>query len=556
MSFLLKITAGKNTGSEFTLRDGKNLVGRSRSSDIRVFNEDVSGKHFSIDITGETATLNNISGYGTRVDGVLVHQAIELASGQVIEAGKTLKFIFEATGSEEAAEAENNTLELTGVTKFVGDAESSEDNSDSSEMTSVTRFADEETAATKFASDVPDEENAEENMEETSITKFASDIPEEEEEQESIEETSITKFASDIPEEEEEQESIEETSVTKFAAGIPDEKKDDDADFNDASANSSEGETLLETSFSVKNKGDETVVSDSTRMGYTEMGDKTKVDGSFTSFSKTLSEDSTSSGTEDYEDEQGVFFADDDLTDSDKTSANETQIVQTRMASMEEINFIKGQIKKQQQGRLLFKFLLFSLFVVLLGIIWMLRAPQQEKILSWPQKSAGAGKIYLTDSEAAFGQGAKQGFFDVYYPQWANAKVMKTSPDSFEIHSFLGKKADVPLVILVQREVSDEFVYEKRAKALQSMLRRLSERKNEQFNFDSTPTTEFLRPASGQSENGIMVDKLAYQRDTGNSFFGILRFFRHGRNAAEQHHNCQQQAQKLLHGIIPFISVS
>ena len=507
MSFLLKITAGKNTGSEFTLRDGKNLVGRSRSSDIRVFNEDVSGKHFSIDINGETATLNNISGYGTRVDGVLVHQSIELASGQVIEAGNTLKFIFEATGSEEASEAENNTLELTGVTKFVGDAESSEESADSSEMTSVTRFSDEQTAATKFSSDLPvkEEEDAEESIEETSVTKFASDIPVKEEDAE---------------------ESIEETSVTKFASGIPDEKKDGDTDFNKTNISSSASETLLETSFSAKTGRDETVVSDSTRMEYTEMGDKTKADGSFTSFAKTLSEDSTASGTEDYEDEQGVFFADDDLAESEKTNANETQIVQTRMASMEEINFIKGQIKKQQQGRLLFKFLLFSLFVVLLGIIWMLRAPQQEKILSWPQKSAG---VYLTDSEAAFGQGAKQGFFDVYYPQWANAKVMRTSPDSFEIHSYLGKKADVPLVILVQREVSDEFVYEKRTKALQSMLRRLSERKNEQFNFDSTPTTEFLRPAAGQSENGIMVDKLAYQRDTGHSFFGILRFFRHGR---------------------------
>ena len=66
MSFLLKITAGKDAGSEFTLHSGKNMVGRSRSSDVRVFNEDVSGKHFSIEIENGVATLQNISSLRAR----------------------------------------------------------------------------------------------------------------------------------------------------------------------------------------------------------------------------------------------------------------------------------------------------------------------------------------------------------------------------------------------------------------------------------------------------------------------------------------------------------
>ena len=84
MRFLLKITTGKGAGSEYTLQAGKNLIGRSRSADVRVFNEDVSGKHFSINVSGDVAMLENISGYGTRVDGVLVQESVELRSGQVI----------------------------------------------------------------------------------------------------------------------------------------------------------------------------------------------------------------------------------------------------------------------------------------------------------------------------------------------------------------------------------------------------------------------------------------------------------------------------------------
>ena len=155
MSFLLKITAGKDAGSEFTLHSGKNMVGRSRSSDVRVFNEDVSGKHFSIEIADGVATLQNISGYGTRVDGVLVHQTIELRSGQVIEAGKSLKFIFEAPETAVESDVDNNGVELTEATKFIGDIQP--DNTgvetDSSEQTSVTKFSDEieQTSITKFA---------------------------------------------------------------------------------------------------------------------------------------------------------------------------------------------------------------------------------------------------------------------------------------------------------------------------------------------------------------------------------------------------------------------
>ena len=517
MSFLLKITAGKDAGSEFTLHSGKNMVGRSRSSDVRVFNEDVSGKHFSIEIENGVATLQNISGYGTRVDGVLVHQTIELRSGQVIEAGKSLKFIFEAPETSIPQEIDNNDQELTQATKFIGDiqADNTAVEPDSSEQTSVTKFADdiEQTSVTKFAADVQNE-SAEETIEQTSVTKFAADIADikDETEEDIAEQTSVTKFAESVLAEQNDHTSVSSDNKTEIGTVV--------SDMPESSPDETSNETASETN------GFSTV----TRVANTEIGDSTKIDNSgsnFFSISSQNNESNTdSSDSDDILEEQGMFFDEEDLDESEKTNANETQIVQTRMASMDEINFIKNQIKKQQQSRLFFKFLIFSLFVVLLGVIWMLKSPPQEKVLSWPQQKNGDNIIYLTKRIAVLDQGFQNGGFDIYYPDWKNSKVVPVNPNIVEIHTFLGKEADVPLIITVQREISDEFVYENRINALQSTLRRLSERKNEQFNFDSSPTSEFLRPDFGESENGLLVDKLAYQRDTGNSFFGILRFFR------------------------------
>ena len=409
-------------------------------------------------------------------------------------------------------------MELTEATKFIGDIQPDNTGAelDSSEQTSVTKFSDE--------------------IEQTSITKFASDVQEEPTE-ENIEETSVTKFVADITDgnDEIEDDVSEQTSITNFADSVITEQDDNSSN---STANATEIGTVV-SNISKTNIGEisnETVsesdsISNVTQLANTEVGDQTKIensDSSFFSISSQNNENDTGiSDSDELLEEQGMFFDEEDLDESEKTNANETQIVQTRMASMDEINFIKSQIKKQQQSRLFFKFLIFSLFVVLLGVIWMLKSPPQEKVLSWPQQKNGNNTVYLTKQIAVFNQGFQTGGFEIYYPDWNNAKVVSVNPNVTEIHTFLGKNADVPLLITVQREISEEFVYENRTNALQNTLRRLSERKNEQFNFDSSPSSEFLTPNWGEAENGILVDKLAYQRDTGNSFFGILRFFRY-----------------------------
>lgn len=220
----------------------------------------------------------------------------------------------------------------------------------------------------------------------------------------------------------------------------------------------------------------------------------------------------------------GALFMDDDI---DKTNVNETHMVQTRMANMDEINFIKGQIKKQQQNRFYMKFILFALVAGLLLVVWKLRAPQHERVVSWPRNAEGA---FNTGFISPFDNGTQQGGFDMYYPLWdipGYTEVDTSVPDTVIIKTFLGKRADVRLNITLTKEKSESFIHEKRADALENALVRLAASGDGLYNIDRNYRREFLVPPFGDSENGLVCDIVTYQRELdGHAWAGVLRFFR------------------------------
>ena len=71
-------------------------------------------------------------------------------------------------------------------------------------------------------------------------------------------------------------------------------------------------------------------------------------------------------------------------------------------------------------------------------------------------------------------------------------------------------------------------VYETRENALKSVLKKLAESPNEIYNFEGNVTTDYFDAWDGAAENGIPYDIVQYQRDKGSSWYGVLRFFRHG----------------------------
>jgi len=118
--FKLTVEKGEPAGAVYELRPGENTLGRSRSAAIRLSAPDVSGLHARIHVAGDGARIENLSQFGTRIDGVPVTGEVALADGQRIEVGKaTLLRVGLAAAEAEAKTGEGGALEppAAGVTR-------------------------------------------------------------------------------------------------------------------------------------------------------------------------------------------------------------------------------------------------------------------------------------------------------------------------------------------------------------------------------------------------------------------------------------------------------
>ena len=89
--FRLTLEKGEPAGAVFELKSGENTLGRSRHAGLHLLSPDVSGQHARICVAGSAAHIENLSQFGTRIDGVPVAGPVPLAEGQCIEIGKVTR---------------------------------------------------------------------------------------------------------------------------------------------------------------------------------------------------------------------------------------------------------------------------------------------------------------------------------------------------------------------------------------------------------------------------------------------------------------------------------
>lgn len=89
----LILSKGDPKGAAYTLEDGEHLLGRSHKCSVRLTAADVSREHAHLSVAGQKTTVENLSKYGTRLDGVAVEGKVEIRNGQSLSIGKqtTLK---------------------------------------------------------------------------------------------------------------------------------------------------------------------------------------------------------------------------------------------------------------------------------------------------------------------------------------------------------------------------------------------------------------------------------------------------------------------------------
>ncbi len=95
-TFKLQVESGEQAGVEFALRDGDNIVGRSRSVEVQLTSADVSSRHARITIKDGFASVVNLSQYGTAINGQKISggEPVRLEPGQLLRVGKNdLRFL-------------------------------------------------------------------------------------------------------------------------------------------------------------------------------------------------------------------------------------------------------------------------------------------------------------------------------------------------------------------------------------------------------------------------------------------------------------------------------
>jgi hypothetical protein len=102
-TFKLQVETGEQAGAEFVLREGDNVLGRSRSVEIQLTAADVSSRHARITVTDGAASVVNLSQYGTSVGEQKISgsEPMPLEPGQLVRVGKnTLRLLETAAASE------------------------------------------------------------------------------------------------------------------------------------------------------------------------------------------------------------------------------------------------------------------------------------------------------------------------------------------------------------------------------------------------------------------------------------------------------------------------
>lgn len=201
----------------------------------------------------------------------------------------------------------------------------------------------------------------------------------------------------------------------------------------------------------------------------------------------------------------------------------QTDVMHTRLASLEEMNLLRHADRKRSTGKL-FKTILGCVgALVLLVVLYSLKASPEEANLTWPVDSAGKALGAFADPGNG---GHNSGGFSLAFPNIKGKTTQERQKDQIVINTWCGKDASVPLRIFFLQKQSPDFLTRDRKAVFSAMLGELQQ-KNHRWNLAQISDVFFIG-----SENGLPCLSVEYRRETdGKSWYGEALFFRTGDRA-------------------------
>lgn len=201
----------------------------------------------------------------------------------------------------------------------------------------------------------------------------------------------------------------------------------------------------------------------------------------------------------------------------------QTDVMHTRLASLEEMNLLRHADRKRSTGKLFKTILVCVGALVLLVVLYSLKASPEEANLTWPVDSAGKALGAFADPGNG---GHNSGGFSLAFPSIKGKTTQERQKDQIVINTWCGKDASVPLRIFFLQKQSPDFLTRDRKAVFSAMLGELQQ-KNHRWNLAQISDVFFIG-----SENGLPCLSVEYRRETdGKSWYGEALFFRTGDRA-------------------------
>ena len=229
-----------------------------------------------------------------------------------------------------------------------------------------------------------------------------------------------------------------------------------------------------------------------------------------------------------------------------------TDVMHTRLASLEELNILRSSDRKRSTGKLFRYIVGILLAVAALILLYSLRPSQKEQNLTWPVNAKGVplGAFY----DPGVGGHAK-GAFSLSFPNIPNKTTVRKEQDRIVVDTFFGKDASVPLRIIFIERRAPEFLTMERRAVFTKLLAELQKNEERRWNVSQISDVFFIG-----AENGLPCLSCEYRREADDrSWYGEVLFFRTGDRAymrlAETFVTERARAQNFISNV-PFLKLS
>ncbi len=232
-------------------------------------------------------------------------------------------------------------------------------------------------------------------------------------------------------------------------------------------------------------------------------------------------------------------------------SVYQTDIMKTRLASIEELEILRKNDKKKTVGRFARYIILFLLILAGLILAYSIKKEPPEEHLSWPADSGGK---YLGAFFDPGNGGFERGNFSLAYPSLPGKTKAETKGDTITVTTRVGRNGEVPLRIIFVSRSSPEFLTRGRKEVFGEMLKQL-QKENNHWNLAQISEVFYIG-----GNNGLPCLSAEYRRETDQeSWYGEALFFRTGNRAcvrlAEVPLGERIRAQRIISGT-PFLKFS